>query len=473
MIPNAKQRAAVVLGLLVVSSAAFAGAASAAPTAPSADADVAHAGDGDRVYLVFGADTGDGSLSEWVAEYRQRPTEQRASSEVVQFQDVEQLNVNAQNGSVAVSIDGGDARAIQEGYQSNDNEQVGVSAAENRDRSASFRDVDVTMIFANETGAQTFTGWTTGDDGARGGAQSADARVDQYQDVEQLNYNDQSLAFAVAIGGSEATAMQANYQSNNNTQIGVADAGNAGDRARDQEANANVSQGQSVEQANVNAQRAAVAIAIGEGSTATAAQVSYQRNANAQFAAATGTNVLDLTATAGYDPVDGSTGAQTNEQGSESTVEQFQNVSQANVNTQSAAVAVAVNGSTARALQANFQRNYNVQYGSASAANDDVREGSYRASFDDGSPTMAFDYDGPSAETDEQSARAAVLQSQYVRQLNLNEQYSAVAVAEDGGAASASQLNVQRNVNRQIGTANATDRTGCPVRPERAETARA
>lgn len=56
--------------------------------------------------------------------------------------------------------------------------------------------------------------------------QEADAEVDQYQDVEQLNVNGQSDNLAVAAWGGDATVVQASEQSNDNSQTGVAVASN-------------------------------------------------------------------------------------------------------------------------------------------------------------------------------------------------------------------------------------------------------
>ncbi|WP_227354200.1 hypothetical protein [Haladaptatus salinisoli] len=55
--------------------------------------------------------------------------------------------------------------------------------------------------------------------------QEADAEVEQYQDVEQLNVNEQSDNVAASSGG-DATAVQASEQFNSNSQTGVAVASN-------------------------------------------------------------------------------------------------------------------------------------------------------------------------------------------------------------------------------------------------------
>ncbi|WP_458187643.1 hypothetical protein [Haladaptatus sp. NG-WS-4] len=191
---------------------------------------------------------------------------------MIQYQDVQQLNVNQQGNAVAISIDGGKAEAIQHTYQDNTNTQTGVAESVNvkkETKEKTFKDVkNVYIVFAGETGSREFSGWVVSDDSYES-EQSADANVDQYQDVDQLNYNNQSTAVAIAEGGSYARAYQRSYQTNENVQHGEAAATNVGD-GDSQSANSSVWQYQNISQLNVNEQGVAVAIAVGEGSVAKA-----------------------------------------------------------------------------------------------------------------------------------------------------------------------------------------------------------
>ncbi len=125
---------------------------------------------------------------------------QHAKSTVTQTQNVTQSNNNEQLSAVAYASDGGTATAYQFSEQSNSNSQVGTATAANRiEPSCSENNID----------------------------QIAEAEVEQNQIVEQLNVSQQSEANAEASGEEpEATATQLNYQTNNNLQIGTAEAEN-------------------------------------------------------------------------------------------------------------------------------------------------------------------------------------------------------------------------------------------------------
>ncbi|WP_345781288.1 PGF-CTERM sorting domain-containing protein [Natronobeatus ordinarius] len=365
------------------------------------------------LYLVFGADLGDQTLEEYI-ETQANPGD---DVDVVEYTDVENVEVTQEGQAASVSIDGGEAVAIQDATQQNANSQTGEATAVNAevDRySAEFENVgDVTLIFGNGDD-QRFTGWGIGDgDGEEiSVSQVAEATVQQGQEVAQANVNQQSTALAFAENGSEAVAFQLSQQSNLNLQEGAANATNVfaadldEDKDRhakhkkhdggvgidaDQDADATVEQVQVVDQLNVNEQHSAVAIAVGSNSSATAIQMTDQTNLNEQVGTAEAANILMQTAgmnvamagtDAGNDLLtkDGKEKLHPEEkkghddkadvtQTAEASVTQIQSVEQANFNNQSAAVAIAVNDSQATAVQLSFQQNINAQIASADALN--------------------------------------------------------------------------------------------------------
>ncbi|WP_254524714.1 hypothetical protein [Natrinema caseinilyticum] len=464
--------------------------------------------DGEELYLVFGADLGDMSLEEYVDQHAGDTAD--SASEVIQYQDVDQVNINEQGSAVSISIDGGDATAIQESNQYNDNVQNGEVTAENIDvRSAQtqFENVGNVNIIIGDGGDQQFDGWAVKD--KKGDketiTQEAIASVAQSQEVAQANYNNQSTAFALAVDDSEATALQQSYQRNENLQEGHANASNvylgdgefghkkdkSGDySSASQSAEATVTQQQDVEQANINEQDGAVAIAVGEGSTATAIQFTDQSNLNEQIASASASNLLASSpgmsvATAGDvsgeilsqnveptqpDKKDKKDGI---EQTATAGVAQEQGVEQLNVNLQNSALAIAQNDSEATAVQLAYQTNYNAQVAYATALNvyaspgyvsDDVTRTSSTTVTVDGNsgmenPGMSYDYASEAMQTNDvdQQASAAIQQAQFITQQNVNEQHTSVAVAEDGGSASSSQVTLQENENVQFTSVSATN----------------
>ncbi|WP_228546083.1 hypothetical protein [Halegenticoccus tardaugens] len=456
--------------------------------------------DGDDVYLIFGADADEEDLDGWIESFKQESS-QDAAAEVVQYQDVDQLNVNQQSGAVAVSIDGGDAKAIQRSYQENQNTQEGDAESINdvgQTEDVSFENVgDAYVVFADEC-SREYSGYVIDDGGdVQASVQEADAEVDQAQDVEQLNYSNQSAAVALADEDSRATSYQRSYQENENLQYGEANATNVGEQEQDgtteqsssQSANATVEQAQEVDQLNVNEQGYAIAVAVGEGSVARAVQESYQLNVNAQIASASATNVSDqagspvtcvAVAGTGDDSTDeadalakemdgiseeamevaeSEADEQSNTQDAEATVEQYQEVDQENINLQNAAVAVATDCSEATAYQESYQRNVNRQIGEAEATNEGSQsQTSVLLSSDGEDDEWCLDYgNGEQDQELDQDADAEVSQIQYVEQLNLNEQYAAIAYAENEGEAEAYQVNYQENINYQVGEAEATN----------------
>ncbi|ELY82284.1 MULTISPECIES: hypothetical protein [Natrinema] len=468
---------------------------------------------GEELYLVFGADLSEQSLEEYVNEHADDSS--NADTEIVQYQDVDQVNINEQGSAVSIAIDGGEATAIQEANQENDNVQSGEAVTESggvETATTQFENVgDVNIIIGNG-GDQQFDGWgikdKKGDDKTI--TQEAVAGVAQSQTVGQVNYNNQSTAFAFAMNDSDATALQQSYQRNENLQEGMANASNvylgdgkvghkkdkSGDHgagsSTGQDADALLEQSQDVVQENVNEQGGAVAIAIGENSTATAIQFTDQSNLNEQIGSADASNLMATAtgmnvATAGdvsgdilstetevsepdkEDKKDGIDGEQVATAG----VAQQQGVEQRNINLQNTALAIAQNGSESTAIQLAYQQNYNAQVGYADAINvyaspgyvtDDVTRTSSTTVTVDGNagednPGTSYDYAGSANQTNdaEQTASAAIEQSQLITQENINEQHTAVAVAEDGGSAGSSQISLQENENVQLTSVASTN----------------
>ncbi|WP_440764723.1 PGF-CTERM sorting domain-containing protein [Natronorubrum sp. DTA7] len=376
---------------------------------------------GEDVYLVFGADLGEQSLEEYIeAHVSDEPgvatAEQESDSEVIQYQDVGQININEQSEAVAIAMDGAEATAIQEVNQQNQNTQMGDASAENYaggSHETTIEEVgDVYVIMGNDNG-QEFNGWgAVGDDGETTVSQTAEASVSQAQAVNQANIVQNNTAFAFAENGSEATAVQMTEQSNINLQEGYASATNVygadleGDKdlhdehkkyngdstapSADQDADASVEQVQEIEQVNSYEMGSAIAIAVGEDSSATAVQITDQTNLNEQLGTAEAMNVLMDSAGmhVATASADGATEVVTQDadeeysdtelkgdeasdvgQTAEANVTQYQSVEQVNINIDSSAQAIATDGSTAEAVQLTFQQNVNAQIGSAEALN--------------------------------------------------------------------------------------------------------
>jgi PGF-CTERM protein len=504
---NSKLRtlSVVLFGVMLITapSAGVVGAQSAsADTSDSAGTQIVQADDGD-VYLVFGANPADGDLESWVEEHEDQMSTGAAGSDgqsdtdaqIIQYQDVDQLNVQQNGNAVAVSIDGGEARAVQRAVQDNYNTQLGEAESvrsEDQTQSVTFEDVDdVNIIFAEDSGSTTYSGWVV-ENGDESSSAGADATVVQDQDVDQLNYNNQSTALAIAENGSNATAIQKSIQKNVNVQQGVANASNAGHHSGD--ADSAVGQSQEVDQRNVNLQGTAIAIAVGENSSAEAIQFTEQTNINAQFASANAESYAPMSpmkfvATAGIDASsddvetsdssdssnssdsgqanlgamhadDGDGHEHDDGQGADARVLQYQNVTQQNINMQNAATAIALNNSTATAYQTSYQSNYNSQIGVANATNvENSTTAVYNSDETEGRSTWSVDYDNGHEQVNEQYAAADVAQLQYVEQVNVNQQYNALAFAENDGEATALQVTYQSNKNRQVAKSNATDGT--------------
>ncbi|WP_227352851.1 hypothetical protein [Haladaptatus salinisoli] len=455
-----------------------------AGTVFSAASSAATDANGRNVYLVFGVDTESTDLESWLEDRSgsAQSSSQESSSEVIQYQDVDQLNVNQQENAVAISINGGQADAIQRAYQTNANAQEGNAQsinAKKKDREHTFKGVnDAYVIFAGDTDSREFSGWVVSDQSYQS-EQTAQAEIEQEQEVDQLNYNSQSTAVAIAQGGSYARSFQRSYQRNQNVQEADALAANVGDghhqkTKHDQDADSSVVQWQDVDQLNVNEQGVAVAIAVGEGSVAKAWQVSCQFNVNEQVANAAAINfdpksVSEAAASARMQgnvsksdvkrTDDG--GKQSNTQNASASIDQFQDVSQQNISLQNAAIAVALGGSDSYATQSSYQANLNAQIAEATAVN--IGDGHWEATKvlngEDakGDGSWAVSYDNGSTQLNQQTAIADIDQAQYVEQLNVNEQYSAVAYAENDGTALAEQFNYQVNQNEQIAEAEATN----------------
>ncbi|WIV67890.1 PGF-CTERM sorting domain-containing protein [Natrialbaceae archaeon AArc-T1-2] len=488
-------------------------------TAPTSDVHAME--NGEDLYLSFGADFDDESLEEYIEKYADDNPSDDANAEVVQYQDVSQVNVHEQGQAVAISIDGGDATAIQDVAQQNDNVQEADATAENHE--TTFEDVGNVYVVVGNGSDKQFDGWGIVDDGDSTVTQAAEAAVSQTQDVSQANVNQNTTAFALAENESTANALQQTQQSNLNLQEGSANATNVyasdledgetdrydehkkGDDDRpnaQQSADADVEQIQEVDQVN-SFDGSAVAIAVGEDSVATAAQIAEQSNLNEQIGTAEamnvlmdaagmnvatantdgGTDVVDQDSTEypkptdknDDDPHDGDVS-----QTAEASVTQYQSAEQLNVELNSSATAIATNGSEAEAIQLTFQQNVNAQVGSAEALNVFFEDATDDCEYEDGydydgavltettSATIGgdgvedadrttFDYDGDNDQLNDvdQYSTAEIEQSQDVTQVNQNSN-NALAVAEDDGNASAFQMTIQENENVQIASSEAT-----------------
>ncbi|WP_255681869.1 hypothetical protein [Natrinema sp. SYSU A 869] len=471
--------------------------------------------DGEDLYLVFGADLGEQSLDEFIKEnVAGNPTaaeEQEAVAEVVSYQNVNQVNIHEEGAAVSIAIDNGTATAVQDVDQQNMNVQQGEASAEDRafgSTTTDFEDVgDVHLVMADGSGGgQQFSGWGIADEkGETTASQTATAGVAQAQDVAQLNYNEESTAFALAMNESQATAFQQTTQANQNMQQGAANASNVylGDGKfgeyddhkkgkkddETQSAAAFVAQGQNVSQNNVNQGVAAVAIAVGENSSATAIQLTDQSNFNQQLGSAEAMNVLSSmsgmnVANIGEsesvsthspkksDDKNPKKGDEVGEQTATATVAQAQSVEQLNVNLNNTAMAIALNGSEATAFQIADQKNFNAQVGYAEALNVYASPGYATDSAtrtesstvtiggDDieANPGISYDYDTSAHHKNDidQGATVAIEQQQFVTQENLNE-HSSVAVAEGNGSANAAQVSIQENENIQFTSVAATN----------------
>jgi hypothetical protein len=476
--------------------------------------------DGDSLYLVFGADAKEDDLDEWVYHHKEEldAAAQESAARVIQYQDVSQLNVTEQGNAISIAIDGGEATAIQQTEQDNSNTQEGSAESINVDETETDRTFDdvgnAYIVFAEETESREFSGWVVAEE-TYGSEQSAQATIEQTQEVDQFNYSSQSSAVAIAEHDSCARAYQQSSQTNANYQQAGALAANIGG-ADAQEGEASVEQAQQVSQLNVSEQGVAIAIAVGDGSVARAYQVSSQFNMNEQVAEAAAINfdsmsVDEVTACADmvgefsrdemtrveeeYEDADGADDAaeytedekaeeedekkaeedekddkkakedekkptQSNGQQASAVVSQVQRVGQENINLQNAAMAVAIDDSDATARQESYQGNFNAQVASAEAVNVDEGvcnlRGVVSGSDAYGDESWAIAYDNGNGDT-VQIADAEVDQLQFVEQLNINEQHAAVAFATDCGEAVAEQLNYQLNENVQLAESTAAN----------------
>ncbi|NUC73648.1 hypothetical protein HTZ84_15280 [Haloterrigena sp. SYSU A558-1] len=443
-----------------------------------ADADGARDIDGDSVYLVFGADSSEADLDSWVEAHGDEIAagSQSSTAQVIQYQDVSQLNVSQQGNAVSIAIDGGEATAAQQADQNNANTQAGNAESvtvEEETTDWTFTGVgQAYVVFAEETECREFTGLVVGED-AYQSEQSAEAAIDQSQEVDQYNYNSQNTAVAIAANGSRSRAYQRSSQTNENYQHADAVAANIGDGDR-QEADASVEQSQAVSQLNVSEQGVAIAIAVGSGSVAEAFQVSSQGNLNEQVADAAAidfdsksldevTASADMVGSVSDEKLTRSkAGAeQSNAQAASADVTQVQSVGQENINLQNAAVAVGIDDSQATARQESYQGNFNAQVASAEALNVDKSHRSTNAVVTgtdrSGDGSWAVAYDTGNGESSQQVAEVDIDQLQLVEQLNVNEQFGAVAYATDCGDAVAEQLNYQVNENVQLTEARASN----------------
>ncbi|WP_195892490.1 hypothetical protein [Halopiger goleimassiliensis] len=468
------------------------------------------------LYLVFGADLDETTLEEYIEDHASGDAS--TNVEVTQYQNVDQVNIHQQANATSISIDGGEATAVQEATQMNSNDQLADASAENVQlEQTQFEDVgEVTILMGNGDG-QTFDGWgiadKKGEKAEVDGDQEADAVVTQAQEVGQLNYNEQNTAFAIAENASEATALQQSQQTNQNLQQGVANATNVyvgngnfadktGDHVKsenspgaDQVASAEVAQAQAVSQENINQQDGAVAIAVGEDSVATAIQITEQTNVNEQLAEADAANVfaamdgmhvatagigdsngvIDMETTVetfGTDEKEGKHKKASDEvQSATAGVGQEQVSEQMNVNLQNTAFAYATNESNATSVQLAYQSNLNAQIGFADALNvyagpshqyenamvTSITNVTVGGDDVDGMDGIAYDYDAQQTNDPEQHASAQLEQVQFISQENVNEQQAAIAIAENGDSADSAQVSMQENENVQFSAVSATN----------------
>lgn len=143
-------------------------------------------------------------------------------------------------------------------------------------------------------------------------------------------------------------------------------------------------------------------------------------------------------------------------QAASATVTQEQNVEQQNTSTQGTAVATAINGGCALAVQYSSQSNSNTQEGTAEASNQ-------ADNTNNGGPAYHLEClpSCPCCCDINQSAEASVSQAQQVSQSNINEQTTVVATADgEDSEAIAAQVNRQTNDNSQVGQASAMNSYG-------------
>lgn len=340
-------------------------------------------------------------------------------------------------------------------------------------------DVDgdsVYLIFGADTAKDDLDSWV-GDhrDTIAAGSQDSTAQVIQYQNVSQLNVNQQGNAVSIAIDGGEATASQQTDQNNSNTQDGSAESINVDEVTNsetftdasnvyvifaeetecrkfngwvvsedtyqsEQSARATIEQTQEVDQYNYSSQSTAIAIAH-NGSCVRAYQQSSQTNENYQHAEAAAVNIGDA-----------------DNQDAETSVEQSQEVSQLNVSEQGVAIAIAVGSdSVAEAYQVSSQFNRNEQVADATAINFDsmsVDEVTASANmvgeFSDEKMNRS---DDGSSQSNTQDASADITQVQSVGQENISLQNAAVAVGINDSNATARQKSYQGNFNAQVASA--------------------
>lgn len=144
-------------------------------------------------------------------------------------------------------------------------------------------------------------------------------------------------------------------------------------------------------------------------------------------------------------------------QAATASVSQEQSVAQQNTNAQEYAIAVALDGACALAVQYSNQTNSNIQQGSAEAENevDNTANGDLENSI------QCLPSCNCCCPDITQSATATVDQAQTVSQANVNAQTAAIAVADgEGSEAIAAQVSEQTNTSSQVGQATAENSVG-------------
>jgi len=433
---------------------------------------------GDNVYLVFGADTSETDLDSWLEDHLEEMSEASADSDgydgvpYLQYQDVTQVNVTLQGLAVAIAINGGDAQAFQQTVQQNQNIQADShdsydGYSDGKEKEKTFKGADnVYILFANETEGHSFNGWAV-DSQTYEPDYERDTDVDQFQEVDQLNFSLQGAAISVAEGGSDAQAYQWAYQENNNLQ--AANVSGHGKSNCNSDGGSG-SQFQDVDQLNVALQGIAIAIAVGKHSEATACQATCQFNSNAQIQGDGPVfdpfTVEEFAASANmtgdYSDVEWEDGEHTkdgkhkdgyyqgNHRGHSDGITQLQDVLQANINVQLLALAVATDCGEARATQASYQGNFNAQIVESDEPNFNSLETGHGGLLAVQEGEMMKDGRwGAAYENGDDNSVEEITQAQVVRQLNVNAQLLAIAVANDDSA-TAEQCSFQLNRNAQF-----------------------
>lgn len=394
----------------------------------------------DDVYMVMG-ESPDKQFDGWgTVEGDEATDTQTAEATVSQAQQVRQANINQNVTALAYAENGSSATAVQVTQQSNVNLQEGSANATNILATDLDEDMDLKEKHKKSNDALR-------------AQQTANATIQQSQEIQQVNVYEQGAAVAIAVGeNASATAIQVTDQLNLNEQLGTAEAINV-----------------MMESAGMN-----VATASIDGTTDVVTQEGADYPTKDKKGDKDHDNEVDQTA--------------------EATVTQYQSVEQVNINLNSSAEAIATEGSEAKAVQLTFQQNINAQIASADVLNvfleeNDEFSDKERKKLDakhgnghegvvltnkttvtingdnvDDANLTSFDYDGSNNQLNnaDQYSTAGIEQSQNLTQLNRNS-FNALAVADSDGNAFALQVSIQENENLQTATNSEVTVSEAPV----------